>query len=90
VVGRGCRVIAVYTDPQALGRGLASKLLDAVARDAGLHHITQLELDVGVENTSAIKAYAAAGYQVVGTIPDGLNHAGYIHDQHLMVRRLPA
>ncbi|ABD55801.1 GNAT family N-acetyltransferase [Jannaschia sp. CCS1] len=83
-------VIAVYTTPRARGSGLSAQLLTRVEEDARAQGISQLELDVGVENAPAIAAYDAAGYNVVGTIPNCLNHDGHIHDQHLMVRTLRA
>ncbi len=78
-------VIAVYTTPDARGRGLAAQLLTAVADDARAHGAIQLELDVGAENTAARAAYSAAGYREVGSIPRALNHGGHIHDQLYMV-----
>lgn len=83
-------VVAVYTSVQARGRGVARQLLDRVAVDAKARGKIQLELDVGAENTSAIAAYEAAGYRTIGTIPNCLNHAGYIHDQLLMICPLDA
>lgn len=83
-------VIAVYTTPQARGRRLSRALLDRIADEAREAGIMQLELDVGAENAAAIAAYRAAGYEVTGTIPNCLNHDGYIHDQHFMVRPLTA
>lgn len=83
-------VIAVYTAPHARGRGLSRHLLEVIAEQAKTAGIVQLELDVGAENAAAIAVYEAAGYRVTGTIPNCLNHDGYIHDQHLMIRPLGA
>lgn len=83
-------VVSVYTAPKARGRGLATRLLRAVAQDAAEAGKTQLELDVAVENAPAVAAYVRAGYLVTGTIPNCLNHAGHIHDQYLMVCPLSA
>ncbi|MBY4892730.1 GNAT family N-acetyltransferase [Rhodobacteraceae bacterium N5(2021)] len=83
-------VVAVYTTPAARGRGLAGQLLTQLASDARAQGKIQLELDVGAENTAAIALYEAAGYRTVGTIPNCLNHAGHIHDQHLMICPLTA
>lgn len=83
-------VFAVYTTPPARGRGFAAQLLAQLATDARVQGKTQLELDVGTENAAAIALYEAAGYRTTGTIPNCLNHAGHIHDQHLMVCPLTA
>jgi ribosomal protein S18 acetylase RimI-like enzyme len=83
-------VVAVYTSPKARGRGLSGQLLEAAAKQARTQGIVQLELDVGAENEAAIAVYKATGYQIAGTIPNCLNHDGYIHDQHLMIRPLTA
>ncbi|UWQ94599.1 GNAT family N-acetyltransferase [Rhodobacteraceae bacterium M385] len=83
-------VVAVYTTQAARGRGLARKLLAEIAAEAQAQGKMQLELDVGAENTAAIKAYEAAGYRIAATIPNCLNHGGHIHDQHLMIRPLNA
>lgn len=90
VVKHRGHVIAVYATPTVRGRGLVARLLARVADDARALGITQLELDVGAENSAALKVYKAAGYSVTGTIPDCLNHDGYIHDQFYMVRPLNA
>lgn len=90
VVAHRGHVIAIYTTPQARGRRLSQDLLAAVVAEAREQGITQLELDVGAENAPAIAAYEAAGFRTVGTIPNCLNHSGYIHDQLYMVRPLTA
>lgn len=83
-------VVSVYTTPDARGRGLSQKLLAHIVDEAKAAGKVQLELDVGAENAPAIKAYEAAGFTTVGTIPNCLNHDGYIHDQFYMVRPLTA
>jgi len=90
VVGHRGHVVAVYTTPKARRRGVARGLLSKVAQDAMGRGVTQLELDVGAENSPAIAAYEAAGYQITGTIPNCLNHSGIIQDQFHMVCPLTA
>ncbi len=83
-------VIAVYTTPEARGRGLASALLSALEDDARANNITQLELSVGDNNPAARAAYAASGYKLIGTIPQALNYSGTLVDQHEMAKPLTA
>lgn len=90
VVKHRGHVVAIYTAPHVRGRGLAAQLLARVADDARARGIAQLELDVGAENAGAIRVYEAAGYSVIGSIPNCLNHDGYIHDQFYMVCPLNA
>lgn len=81
-------VVAVYTRPEARGRGLFAQLMQRIedqARGAGM---IQLELDVGAENERARAAYERAGFTVTGGIPRALNHNGAIANQLYMVRPL--
>ena len=55
-------VEAVFVRPHARGRGLAARLLDALAEDARAHGIRELWLEVGRANAPALAAYARAGF----------------------------
>ncbi|MEX3014729.1 N-acetyltransferase family protein [Gymnodinialimonas hymeniacidonis] len=83
-------VIAVYTTPEARGRGLASALLSALEKDACENGVSQFELSVGDNNPAARAAYSASGYKLIGTIPRALNYSGTLVDQHEMVKPLTA
>jgi ribosomal protein S18 acetylase RimI-like enzyme len=79
-------VLAVYTTPDARGRGLATKLLAALENDARAHAIIQLELHVGANNPAARAAYEASGFTLMGTTPRALNYLGTFVDQYEMVK----
>ena len=61
-------VEAMYVVPAARGRGLAGRLLDALAADAAACGMAELWLEVGRANTPAWRAYARAGFRPA-TIP---------------------
>lgn len=90
IAGHRGHVIAVYTTPEARGRGLCLALLERVAAEAAEIGLHQLELDVGVGNAPALAAYRAAGYAVTGTVPAAMCHGGTLQDLHGMVRQLRA
>jgi RimJ/RimL family protein N-acetyltransferase len=41
---------------------------------------------VTVQNTAAIAVYERAGFQIVGTIPNGMCHHGQMSDEYIMVK----
>lgn len=55
---------AVFVRPHARGRGLAGRLLEALAADARAHGVRELWLEVGRANAAALAAYARAGFAV--------------------------
>lgn len=61
----------IYILPSARGKGLASKALLLLKQYAlqrlGLH---QLNATVAEQNTPSLRAYASAGFQTIGQIPD--------------------
>ena len=88
VLRHRANVIAVYTTPEARGRGLSTRLLAALEEDARSEGIRQLELSGGANNPVAEAAYRGAGYKRVGTTPRALNYSGEFVDQHEMVKEL--
>lgn len=55
-------VEAVFVRPAARGRGIAARLIAALAADARAHGIEELWLEVGCDNLAARAAYARAGF----------------------------
>jgi ribosomal protein S18 acetylase RimI-like enzyme len=81
-------VIAVYTRPEARGRGLFRQVMAAVERDAKASGILQLELDVSADQDVAQSAYLAQGYAILGGSPRALCHDGVYSDKIMMLKRL--
>ncbi len=68
-------------------RGVGVMLMDAVVAFAR-QHVLQLHLGVGTHNTSALRLYQKAGFEIYGTEPRSLFVNGRYIDEHLMVRLL--
>ncbi|KAI0428980.1 acyl-CoA N-acyltransferase [Xylaria sp. FL1042] len=58
----------LYVDTAAHGRGIGSKLIDAVEQQARIEGFKQLWLTVWEQNSSAERLYQRLGYQRCGTI----------------------
>jgi len=52
----------MYTDPKHRGKGVNRKIIDALKTWATTQNITELRLEVYVNNIPAIKAYEKAGF----------------------------
>jgi RimJ/RimL family protein N-acetyltransferase len=60
----------VYTVPEARGRGLARRLIDAaIARCRAFPHILQVHIDVNADNAAALHVYESAGFVPWGREP---------------------
>ncbi len=80
---------SVYVAPEARGRGVARALLTVAIRQArAWGDIEVLELSVAVENLSARRLYAAAGFRTCGIDRWALKVGGRDVDLALMVLRL--
>ena len=83
-------LLNVFVSPRARGRGHARRLLDRCLAEARSEGVTQMELVVTVENTSAIGFYERAGFDTVGTVPDAFRVGERLVDEHIMVKPLTA
>lgn len=63
-------IARVFVVPQARGRGLGRKLLDAVEHAAREHGLSILRLDTGSHLVEANRLYASAGYREVPAFHD--------------------
>lgn len=52
----------MYVDPEYRGQGVNQKIIEAPQRWTVSQHITEMRLDVYVDNPGAIKAYKKAGF----------------------------
>jgi ribosomal-protein-alanine N-acetyltransferase len=59
-------ILTLAVHPQARGRGLGRLLLQAAARHAQALGTTQMFLEVGTDNPSALALYAGQGFVPVG------------------------
>jgi L-amino acid N-acyltransferase YncA len=90
--GPGAHVASAnyMVDPRHAGRGVGRALVGETldwARDAGFR---AMQFNAVVEtNEPAIALYRSAGFEVLGTVPEGFRHprAGYV-GLHIMYRRL--
>lgn len=90
--GPGAHVASAnyMVDPRHTGRGVGRALVGETldwARDAGFR---AMQFNAVVEtNEPAIALYRSAGFEVLGTVPEGFRHprAGYV-GLHIMYRRL--
>ncbi len=78
----------VYVAPQARGTGCALPLIQAALDHAKSLGHAQVHLGVGTHNTSALRLYQKAGFEIYGTEPRSLFVNGRYIDEHLMVRLL--
>jgi len=69
-------------------RGIASRLLDELARWARASDLAKLELTVAVPNTPAVALYRAKGYQVEGTRKAALRIDPELVDEYYMALSL--
>jgi RimJ/RimL family protein N-acetyltransferase len=71
------------------GRGIGSRLLDALAAWAPRHGIRRLELQVFANNPAAIRLYERNGYVEEGRRRRAVRIGSLWHDVVLMARELP-
>ncbi len=71
LLGNGIgEVVRVFVVPQARGRGLGRRLLDAVEHVAREHRLSTLRLDTGSYLVEANRLYVSAGYREVPAFHD--------------------
>lgn len=74
---------SVFIEPEFQGKGVASKLLNAVV-EYSKKHVEQILLTVADDNKSAINLYKKLGFQVYGIEPKALKENGEYIDELLM------
>jgi RimJ/RimL family protein N-acetyltransferase len=77
----------VYVQAKHQGKGLGTKLFDAVFAHA-TPLVKQIHLGVGTKNLPALKLYEKLGFEIYGTEPRALCINGQYIDEHLMVKFL--
>jgi ribosomal protein S18 acetylase RimI-like enzyme len=80
----------VYVNKCFRGAGLANALLDTAIRYAKEIGIRQIELGARADRTAAIRFYKRAGFEVIGTVPQGYIEDGLEFGEILMAKRLKA
>lgn len=80
----------VYVNKSFRGSGLASALLNTTKRYAEENGIRQIELGARADRAAAIRFYQRAGFNEIGTVPQGYLEDGLEFDEILMVKRLDA
>ncbi|MEZ4429717.1 MAG: ribosomal protein S18-alanine N-acetyltransferase [Nannocystaceae bacterium] len=73
-IGSECHLLRIATRPEARGRGVGARLLEAVIEGARGAGCEQVQLEVGRANDIAARLYGRAGFELVGV------RAGYYRD----------
>ncbi|WP_030271037.1 GNAT family N-acetyltransferase [Streptomyces sp. NRRL B-24484] len=81
---------SVYVHPGARGRGVASRLLEALIGSTEAAGIWTIQSGVFPENTASLALHTRAGFRVIGTRERIGRHRGTWRDVALMERRSPA
>ncbi|WP_186646615.1 GNAT family N-acetyltransferase [Fluviispira vulneris] len=76
-------ISGVYTKPEFAGKGIGSKLIAAVIKDAS-KFVTQIHLGCVVNNESALRMYKKQGFEIYGTDPRAIKYDDKYYDMHLM------
>jgi ribosomal-protein-alanine N-acetyltransferase len=66
VVADEGEILTLATDPAAQGRGLAFDLLSAAMTNLREDGVSQVSLEVAVDNPAALRVYQKAGFAAVG------------------------
>ena len=79
----------IFVAPEARGRGVGARLLDAIAQEATARGYAELRLDVIDSNTRARALYEREGFTAIGSQPMGwLGPVFGFRSATTMVRRL--
>jgi ribosomal protein S18 acetylase RimI-like enzyme len=78
----------VYLHPDYRRGGVARRLLQALFDQARAHGVTQVRLNVNVENARAAGLYRSMGFETYGREPQAMRVDGRYYDEELMLLRL--
>jgi L-amino acid N-acyltransferase YncA len=81
---------SVYVHPDARGRGIGRRLLEALIASTEAAGIWTIQSGIFPENTASLALHRAAGFRVVGTRERIGQHHGRWRDVILIERRSPA
>ena len=81
---------SVYVHPEARGRGIGRRLLDAFIASTEAAGIWTIQSGIFPENTASLALHKAAGFRVVGTRERIGQHHGHWRDVLLIERRSQA
>ena len=83
------RLYSLAVSPDARGKGVASALIDASEKDALVHGVVSMRLEVHVNNETAIELYKRLGYREFAIYPDYYeDHAPAIRMEKSLVPHL--
>lgn len=78
----------VFVDPDKRQGGVARRLLEALFQYAQAKGVTQIHLNVNVENPRAGALYRSMGFEVYGREPRAMRVGSRFYDEDMMVLRL--
>ncbi len=76
----------VYVRPAWRGQRLAMALIEACHNWAKKNELVSLKLAVVTTNLAALQVYKRLGFQIYGTEPKVILHAGVYYDEYLLAR----
>jgi ribosomal protein S18 acetylase RimI-like enzyme len=83
------RVWGVYVTPEARGKGVGRKLMEAVLkRGAGIEGLEQILISVAMTQTAAIGLYRSLGFEPFGREPRALRIGDRFIDEEYMAMRV--
>ncbi len=82
----GWMLVAVYTLPEARGRGFAKKLTERVIEEVKKNGAEKISLMVNVDQLDAVHVYEKSGFKITKRIRDQKMGDGILHDEYYMER----
>lgn len=81
-------LVAVYTRPEARGRGYSQELTQFVIEEVKKRGASEIKLTVNVDQKDAVHVYEKAGFKIIETKKGEKMGDGKLHDEYLMVKKL--
>jgi predicted GNAT family acetyltransferase len=81
-------LMAVYTLPEARGKGLAKDLVEKIIQESIDRGATAIQLMVNIDQKDAVHIYKNAGFKILKTLKDEKMSDGRLHDEYFMEKDL--
>ncbi len=80
-------LVAVYTRPEARGRGYSQELTQFVIEEVKRRGVSEIKLTVNVDQKDAVHVYKKTGFKIMETKRGEKMGDGKLHDEYLMVKK---
>jgi GNAT superfamily N-acetyltransferase len=77
-------LMAVYTLPEARGKGLAKDLVEKTIQESRDRGAIAIQLMVNIDQKDAVYIYKNAGFKILKTLKDEKMSDGRLHDEYFM------